>query len=124
MSRWLLSNTQEWAKPKAGDVFVWVGQLGQIQIPWKSLQARGVFTVYYQTEPREGCDLHGPDGIDEVWDYSWHNIEVIKCQKPKSLGLTSTAGKIPRSVYMRSHGWGGAGAHAGVKFRGDSLARR
>lgn len=70
------TRAQEWAKPQAGDVFVWVGQLGQIEVPWQSLQARGVFTVYYQTEPREGCDLHGPDGIDEVWDYSWHNIEV------------------------------------------------
>jgi len=70
------SYSQEWLKPQKGDVFVWVGQLGQIEIPWKQLQARGVFTIYYQTEPREACDLHRSDGIDEVWDYSWHNIEV------------------------------------------------
>ena len=35
-----------------------------------------MFTVYYQTEPREACHLTRWDGIDEIWDYSYHNIEA------------------------------------------------
>ena len=48
---------KEWNKPEKGDLFIWVGQPGEVVVPWAKLQERGVFTVYYQTEPREACHL-------------------------------------------------------------------
>ena len=37
----------------------------------------GVYTIYYQTEPRHtvGCRLHN-DSVHELWDYSWANIDA------------------------------------------------
>lgn len=97
------THTQEWLKPQKGDVFVWVGQLGQIEIPWKQMQARGVFTIYYQTEPREACDLHRADGIDEVWDYSWHNIEVNRYCAVPLFAVSKTVNVGLQCIYSLWH---------------------
>jgi hypothetical protein len=56
-----------WLKPQSGDLFVWVGNPGNVRVPFGRIQARGVFTVYYQSEPRRNsCHLTASDGIDEV----------------------------------------------------------
>ena len=34
-----------------GDLFIWVGCIHREAIPFDQLAARGVYTVYYQTEP-------------------------------------------------------------------------
>lgn len=44
-----------------------------------SLRNRGVKIVYYQSEPVVGCVI-GSDVVDEMWDFSWHNIDNCKNQ--------------------------------------------
>lgn len=44
-----------------------------------SLRNRGVKLVYYQTEPVESCQLTLNE-VDEIWDFSWHNIDNCKGQ--------------------------------------------
>ena len=69
---------------RAGDTFVWVGINGRFSQPWRRLRARGVRTVYYQTEPAQkhqcypvvlGRQAASNETLDEIWDFSWHNIE-------------------------------------------------
>ena len=40
-----------WRSLRAGDVLVWVGIVHARKVKWKELRRRGVYTVYYQTEP-------------------------------------------------------------------------
>lgn len=70
------------------DTFVWVGMKQHGTPPWAQLRARGVFTIYYQTEPlpRSGVCILPPSRraappdpadaklVDEVWDYSQWNV--------------------------------------------------
>ena len=63
-------------KLRRGDIFVWVGVAGSRNVPWQSLRQFGIFTVHYQTEPWDvGCALYR-DSVDELWDFSWHNIDA------------------------------------------------
>jgi hypothetical protein len=66
----------------AGDVFIWIGPIGSELVPWADLRMRGVRTVYYQTEPVNGCALAG-SSPDEVWDFSWHNIDACRPKRSK-----------------------------------------
>ena len=69
-----------------GDGFVWVGINGRFAVPWTTLRRRGVRTVYYQTEPiylaagapcvRYNKSVGMVSKIDELWDFSHHNLEV------------------------------------------------
>ena len=68
-----------------GDWFVWIGHASSQGLPWSRLQAAGVRTVFYNTEPLEFCVRRGSD---EVWDYSWHNIDVCRRRAPKDVNLT------------------------------------
>ena len=63
------------AELDTGSVLIWVGGVGNKQVDWKSLKKDGIYGIYYQTEP--GC---GPQDVDEVWDYTWANIDLC----PKS----------------------------------------
>jgi len=74
------------------DVFLWIGNPGGVAVPWAEMRSRGAYNVYYQTEPRDGCHLTERDGVDEVWDYSWHNIEVCRRELEAS---ASRAGAMP-----------------------------
>ena len=67
-----------------GDIFIWVGsagaQFGHIYMTpskWHALRARGVRTVYYQSEPRSKC-IYDNSIVDELWDFSWYNIDVCR----------------------------------------------
>ena len=60
---------------KTGDIFLWIGPVGSNAPPWRKLRERGVRTIYYQTEPFDGCQLSGSQS-DEVWEFSWHNIDA------------------------------------------------
>ena len=61
--------------------FVWVGIHGLERVPWGELRARGVRTVYYQTEPIGRCPFTNST-VDELWDFAWFNLE--KCQRNPS----------------------------------------
>jgi hypothetical protein len=89
---------------KAGDVMVWVGCNGH-QL-WskiaRGLHARGIFLIYYQTEPLNGKHCQFVNNahnsvvetlpfINELWDYSRANIKY-PCTSPKS---TATYRYIP-----------------------------
>ena len=95
---------------KLGDIFCWIGKaflpgferpehcaarlVPCLDLPWRQMLQRGVYTIWFQTEPlRATCkgDCWGPllspvpahpwfGQIAEVWDYSKQNIERIKFQ--------------------------------------------
>ena len=76
-----------WPHPllQDGDVFVWIGPVGSDVPPWRALRERGVRTVYYQTEPADGC-MAGQSDAHEVWEFSWHNFDA--CRPRLAPGLT------------------------------------
>jgi hypothetical protein len=59
------------------DLFLFIGPIGSESVPWDAMRDRGVRTVYYQTEPVNGCAL-SKARPDEVWDFSWHNLDACK----------------------------------------------
>ena len=65
------------------DVAVCIGPLGCPSMPMHALRSRSVLTVHYQTEPLHLCSplFHS---VDEVWDFSWHNIAT--CAASQSPG--------------------------------------
>ena len=74
---------------RRGDIFVWVGEAGRRLVPWAALRRKGVFSIFYQTEAENrGCALYR-DAVDELWDFSWHNIEA--CRDHYSLHRRSLA---------------------------------
>ena len=101
------SGTVAFAELQAGDLLVWVGgSPGLSQVPWLELRRRNITTIYYNTEPLANCfgvrsrhvsetrptftsdgqqcivpsigHVIHPTWVDEVWDYSAHNIELGK----------------------------------------------
>ena len=70
---------QNWTRLRAGDIFVWVG-LSMSQAPWRELGERGVRRILYQTEPAHHCAARrvGRFAVDELWDFSWHNLEACR----------------------------------------------
>lgn len=68
------------------DIFIWVGLQGHRQVPWMKLRARGVYTVYYRTEPTEPC-MSGMQ-VSETWEYT-HARSGGTCPHP-----------APRSRYL------------------------
>lgn len=74
-----------WRSLRAGDVLVWVGIVHARKVKWKELRRRGVYTVYYQTEPmaRVGRKVGveeattGTVDADAIWDYSKANMDHI-----------------------------------------------
>lgn len=61
----------------ARDIFLFIGPIGTERVPWQAMRKHGVRTIYYQTEPVNGCAL-STSKPDEVWDFSWHNLEACK----------------------------------------------
>jgi hypothetical protein len=62
---------------RRGDFFIWVGEAGRRYVPWANLRRRKVFSVFYQTEPLHECAFRS-DVVDEIWDFSWHTIDVCR----------------------------------------------
>lgn len=62
-----------------GDVFIWIG-LTMDHVPWRALRERGVRCILYQTEPTHRCMARssGAFAVDELWDFSHHNIEACR----------------------------------------------
>ena len=91
---WSIRTCHNASKLNRGDVFTWVGFAMALKQPWRELKARGVYTIHFQTEPFVGLssdkiwsenaahEVFLPGGplatVDEIWDYSKHNIAVIQ----------------------------------------------
>jgi len=45
--------------------------------PWMGLQKRGVWRIWYQTEPTHTY-LFSRVKVDEIWDFSYHNINAAR----------------------------------------------
>jgi len=60
---------------KRSDVFLWLGRIGKDSVPWSHVRQQGALAIYYQTEPVKDCVFTKED-VDELWDYSWANIDV------------------------------------------------
>ena len=69
-----ISNEIDVSKIPYNSTFVWVGVFGLHTVPWRNIRARGIRTVYYQTEPEQRCVLT-TSTVDEIWDFSWYNIK-------------------------------------------------
>lgn len=80
--------------------FVWVGIHNVHQVPWQKIRSLGVKTVYYQTEPVERCFLTKAV-VDEMWDYSWHNINNCKRMR----GLHSKKKPLIRYIPVAYQAW-------------------
>jgi len=93
----------QWLKPQQGDMFLWVGNPGNVKVPFAAIQARGVFTVFYQSEPRHACQFTAADGVDEVWDYSWHNIEACTRDLVARSGRTALVTRSRGSVVVAAN---------------------
>ena len=77
-------NSVSWLRK--GDVFLWIG-VNHGLAPWAELRRRGVRSVAYQTEPTHSCEgLHRAQ-VDELWDFSWHNIEACAGMKSAPASL-------------------------------------
>ena len=64
-----------------GDIFVWVGSFNYPIAGWQTLRDRGVRRIFYQTEPVNNCSVPAralATLIDEVWDFSEHNLESCR----------------------------------------------
>jgi len=69
-----------------GDIFVWIGPIGSDKPPWHALSTQGVRTVYFQTEPADGC-LLARSAPRELWEFSWHNFDACAPRLPAGLTL-------------------------------------
>lgn len=70
------------ARLEANDLFIWIGEwMTEPYLPLRTILAtRGVKRIHYQTEPQpRPCaladDARYVRDFDEVWDYSWFNID-------------------------------------------------
>lgn len=74
---------------QTGDVFLWIGPVGSGQVPWRALRRRGVRTIYYQTEPFDGCQFGQVDvkALHEMWEFSWHNLDMCAPKLPEGVTL-------------------------------------
>ena len=72
----------DWDAIPPGSILIWLGwgRKGRYgrnrRVPWKGLGARGIYRVYYQSEPVTSL-VYTKDEVDEVWDFSWHNIDKV-----------------------------------------------
>ena len=70
-----------WASLRSGDLVIHIGShrygaVGDYLERARELKARGVRCVLYQMEPFAQRFGHGAiDGLYEVWDYSWRNVD-------------------------------------------------
>ena len=88
----------------AYDIVVCVGNLLHDQFPYELLKKQNVHTVFYQTEPIHHCPN---SNADEMWQFSWHNIDVCKrkvnMQRYVPLGYVPTKTFLGRTTSSISH---------------------
>ena len=52
--------------------------------PGRCSVVEGMYRIYYQSEPVTSL-VFTKDEVDEVWDFSWHNIDKVSSQKDAPL---------------------------------------
>ena len=105
-----------------GSIFIWLGwgRKGRYgrnrRVPWKGLGGRGVYRIYYQSEPVTSL-VFTKDEVDEVWDFSWHNIDKVSTQEDAPLlryvpiaflreaPLIKRFGDVPKLVFFGNAKW-------------------
>ena len=112
----------DWDAIPTGSILIWLGwgRKGRYgrnrRVPWKGLGARGIYRVYYQSEPVTRL-VYTKDEVDEVWDFSWHNIDKVSTQKDAPLlryvpiaflreaPLIKRFGDVPKLVFFGNAKW-------------------
>ena len=112
----------DWDAIPPGSILIWLGwgRKGRYgrnrRVPWKVLGGRGVYRIYYQSEPVTSL-VFTKDEVDEVWDFSWHNIDKVSTQKDAPLlryvpiaflreaPLIKRFGDVPKLVFFGNAKW-------------------
>jgi hypothetical protein len=86
-----------------GDMLVWIGSPLFEEVPWRQLRARGVFTVYYRTEPHEACRYVLKHDVDETWEYTLKHVDTRRtdCSQKKHRSKASVSRYIPPGYLQR-----------------------
>ena len=113
----------DWDAIPPGSLLIWLGwgRKGRYgrnrRVPWKVLGGRGVYRIYYQSEPVTSL-VYTKDEVDEVWDFSWHNIDKVSSQQDaasakmhvpiaflrEAPGMTRF-GDVPKLVFFGNAKW-------------------
>ena len=103
-------------------------------MPWKVLGARGVYRIYYQSEPVTSL-VYTKDEVDEVWDFSWHNIDKVSTQKDAPLlryvpiaflreaPLIKRFGDVPKLVFFGNAKWRPCWSEVKAMMGADLMSR-
>ena len=63
----------------SNDIFIWIAMnWNKEKVPWIKLKEKGIYIIYYQTEPLGSGMSHPFEHVNEVWDYSCYNIIHFK----------------------------------------------
>ena len=85
-----------------GDSFIFVGSADHNALPWDQLRKRQIRTIYYNTEPFGCLKGLGPVNVDEVWDYSWANVDrCVAAGKFRKASNTSTVLDFSKQKIIR-----------------------
>ena len=115
---------------KPGEMLLWIGHPGRVEIPWKYLRDKDVYTVYYQSEPRTDmsaapCAVNAST-VDEMWDYSWFNID--RCggglEHPQATATATTATDTTTLLSLATAGRAREEARAAFRKASDAPTLR
>ena len=112
----------DWDAIPTGSILIWLGwgRKGRYgrnrRVPWKALGGRGVYRIYYQSEPVTSL-VYTKDEVDEVWDFSWHNIDKVSTHENapilryvpiaflREAPLIKRFGDVPKLVFFGNAKW-------------------
>lgn len=85
---------------KRGDVLVWVDNNDGARYDLRPIRSLGVHVVWYQTKPTDdGSCAVTKDEVEEIWDYSWKNIDDCRNAAPRELSSFG-ASDAPKTRYV------------------------
>lgn len=84
---------------RRGDVLIHIGPLMLHRHPLEYLRARGVRTVFYLTEPEQGCDP--VPNVDELWSYTRRVLACIRPPGPSVRSAVRRGRRLTRQVTFR-----------------------
>lgn len=74
------SITHPWETIASGDVLIWVGCFRMPYDQLSGFRERGIYTIYYNTEP-----CHCPCAADEIWSYSKEIYRIHVKESPEQI---------------------------------------
>ena len=85
---------------KSGDILVWVDNNDGARYDLRPIRSLGVHVVWYQTKPTgDGTCVVTKDEVEEIWDYSWKNIDDCRNAAPRELSSFG-ASDAPETRYV------------------------